>query len=230
VLKCRHGYRSKGNQLIDLTHSPIYFRLYAITDRTLCAPRSLYDVLHALLDAGVPAIQLREKDLSAMEFIKLAEPIAKLCQSYPVKLFINSRVELAINLGVDGVHLPANSASVEEIRPQTKKTFLIGCSVHTLDEARKREREGADFVTYSPIFLTASKPGYGPAVGVDNLRKVAEAVKIPIFALGGITPERASECIRAGAHGVAVMSGLMSPENAVYHAKAFLRRLSRISL
>ena len=157
-----------------------------------------------------------------MEFIKLAEPIVKLCQSYTVKLFINSRVELAMNLGVDGVHLPANSESVEKIQAQITKNLLIGCSVHTLDEARKREREGTDFVTYSPIFLTASKPGYGPAVGVDNLRKVAERIEIPIFALGGITPERASECIRAGAHGVAVMSKLMLPENAVYHAKAFL--------
>ena len=134
-----------------------------------------------------------------------------------------------MDLGADGLHLPWNSVPVREVIKQTNGRFIIGCSVHTLGEAKRREREGADFVTYSPIYPTASKPGYGPAVGLDNLRRVAGAVKIPVFALAGITPERVSECLDAGAYGIAVMSGAMSPEKGTQQAKAYLQQLSRKS-
>ena len=209
----------------EVGHHPIHFGLYAITDRTLCAPRSLYDVIRNLLDVGVSAIQLREKDLSDAKFIKLAHPIYKLCHAYTAQLFINSRIEIAADFGVEGIHLPGDLSPVNEVIERTDGRFIIGCSVHTLDEAKTREMEGADFITYSPIYPTMSKPGYGPAVGLDNLRKVTEAVKIPVFALGGITPDRVSECIDAGAYGVAVMSGVMSPDTGAHQARAYLKKL-----
>ena len=208
----------------SLTH-PLRFRLYAITDRQICAPRTLYDTIRALLDAGVSALQLREKDLSDTEYIKLAEPLFRLCHTYSAQLFINSRIEIATEIGADGLHLPGDSASVEKVIEETNRRFIIGCSVHTLTEAKQRETEGADFITYSPIYPTLSKPGYGPAVGVEGLRKATEGVNIPVFALGGITPERVSECRDAGAYGIAVMSGLMSPENGAQQAKIYLRQL-----
>ena len=206
------------------TH-PLRFRLYAITDRKLCAPRTLYDTIHDLLDVEVSAIQLREKDLSDAEYIKLAEPLCKLCHAYSAQLFINSRIKIAMNVGADGLHLPGDSVSVEKVVKKTNRRFIIGSSVHTLTEAKQRETEGADFITYSPIYPTLSKPGYGPAVGLDGLRKVTEGVNIPVFALGGITPERVSECLDAGAYGAAVMSGVMSPESGAQQAKVYLRQL-----
>ena len=206
------------------THS-LRFRLYAITDRKLCAPRTLYDTIHDLLDVGVSAIQLREKDLSDAEYIKSAEPLCKLCHAYSAQLFINSRIKIAMNVGADGLHLPGDSVSVEKVVKKTNRRFIIGSSVHTLTEAKQRETEGADFITYSPIYPTLSKPGYGPAVGLDGLRKVTEGVNMPVFALGGITPERVSECLDAGAYGVAVMSGVMSPENGAQQAKVYLQQL-----
>ena len=213
--------------MIDTKHRLIDFALYVITDRTLCTSCSLYDVIYDLLEVGVSAIQLREKDLSDAEFIKLAEPIAKLCRTYSAQLFVNSRLVIGMGLGAAGVHLPADAPSVRQIKTQTKERLLIGCSVHTLDRATKREKEGADFITYSPIYPTASKPGYGPAVGVANLGEVVAAVKIPVFALGGISPERVSECVGAGAHGVAVMSGVMLPETGTNQAKAYLQELRK---
>lgn len=204
---------------------PLRFKLYAITDRDLCAPRTLYDTIHNLLDVGVPAIQLREKDLSDAEYIKLAEPLCKLCHTYSAQLFINSRIEIAMNIGADGLHLPGDSASVQKVIEETNDRFIIGSSVHTLAEAKQRETEGADFITYSPIYPTLSKPDYGPVVGVEALQNVAEGINIPVFALGGITPERVSDCLDAGAYGVAVMSGVMLPENGVQQAKAYLQRL-----
>ena len=206
------------------TH-PLRFKLYVITDRGLCAPRTLYDTIHDLLDVGVSAIQLREKDLSDAEYIKLADPLCQLCHAYSAQLFINSRIKIAMEIDADGLHLPGNSASVRKVIEETNRHFIIGCSVHTLVEAKQRENEGADFITYSPIYPTLSKLGYGPVVGVEGLQNVTAGVNIPVFALGGITPERVSECLDAGAYGVAVMSGVMSAENGAQQAKVYLRQL-----
>ena len=201
----------------------IDFRLYAITDRHQCAPTPLTEVISELLDNGVTAIQLREKDLSNSELIRLAQPIAELCRNYKAKLFINTDTRVARNVGADGVHLPANSESARSVKGQVGDDFYVGCSVHSIDAAQKRESEGADFLTYSPIYPTASKPGYGPAVGVESLAKVVAHVQLPVFALGGITPARVTECLAAGAFGVAVMSGVMSPKNAGQRSKRYLK-------
>ena len=203
----------------------IDFRLYIITDRKSCAPTPLVDVVSELLDAGVTAIQLREKDLDDTELLQLAQPIAEACRNYEAKLFINTNTRIALKVGAAGVHLPANAAPVGKIKAQTTDDFHIGCSVHNLDAAQKRETEGADFVTYSPIYPTASKPGYGPAVGIDGLAKVVENVKLPVFALGGITPTRVTECLAVGAFGVAVMSAVMVPTNAKEQARRYLDTL-----
>ena len=203
------------------------FRLYAITDRRLCAPVSLIQIVRSLLDAGVKGIQLREKDLDDTELGPLAEEIAGLCGAHGAKLFINSRIGIALDVRASGVHLPANAPSVREMLERDHGRLIIGCSVHSLEEARKREEEGADFVTFSPVYGTASKPGYGPAAGIEKLAEVSRAVRIPVFALGGITPERVAECLRAGAYGVAVMSGLMSAEGAGQRAALYLRQFGR---
>ena len=203
----------------------INFRLYLITDRHRCAPTPLADVVSELLDAGITAIQLREKDLSDAELIGLARPIAELCRNYEAKLFMNTSTHIALEVGATGVHLPANAESVEVIKAQTTDELSVGCSVHSFNAAQKREMEGADFVTYSPIYRTASKPGYGPAVGIACLKEVTEGIKLPVFALGGITPARVAECLTAGAFGVAVMSGIMSPTSAEEQARRYLDAL-----
>ena len=203
----------------------INFKLYAITDRHRCAPTPLVDVVSELLDVGITAIQLREKDLSDPELIKLARPIAELCRNYEAKLFINTNIRVALEIGATGMHLPAAAGSVDAVKAQSDDCLYAGCSVHSLDAAQKREAERADFVTYSPIYPTASKPGYGPAVGIAGLTEVAESVNLPVFALGGITPAWVAECLAAGAFGVAVMSGIMSPTSAGEQARNYLDAL-----
>ena len=133
-------------------------------------------------------------------------------------------------MGAAGVHLPADAESVETVvggvcNPDSNENLYIGCSVHSLEAAQRRAAEGADFVTYSPIYPTVSKPGYGPAVGITGLAAVVERVRLPVFALGGITPARVAECLTAGAFGVAVMSGVMSPENVGKQARRYLDAL-----
>lgn len=202
----------------------VCFNLYAITARHRCTPTPLFDVISELLDAGVRAVQLREKDLDARALSQLAKPIAERCRRYDAALFINGNVKVALDVGATGVHLPVSATA------RANETLQLGCSIHNFDEAKKREAEGADFITYSPIYLTASKPGYGPAVGVENLKRLAKRVKIPVFALGGIAPERVAACMEAGAAGIAVMSGVMSPTGAGEEAQRYLNALSPLDI
>ena len=154
----------------------------------------------------------------------------ELCHNYEAKLFINTHRNVASDVGAAGIHLPANAEFVGSAKEtETGEAFYIGCSAHSLDAAKKREEEGADFLTYSPIYPTASKPGYGPAVGTARLAEVVDGVKLPVFALGGITPARVHECLAAGAYGVAVMSGVMSIKDAGIQAKRYLDFLTSAS-
>ena len=203
----------------------IDFNLYVITNRHLCAPKSLLTVISEILDVGVSAIQLREKDLDEVALYELAKPISDLCQTNNASLFINTNVQVAIDVGAVGVHLPDIDVSVDKVKAQSNSDFLIGCSIHGVDTAKKRETQGADFITYSPIYPTASKLGYGPSVGVANLEKLVKQIKLPVFALGGITPARAGECLETRAAGVAVMSGIMSPTGAGKRAEVYLSAL-----
>ena len=199
----------------------IDFKLYVITDRKRCAPKPLLEVVSEILDAGVKAIQLREKDLDEKSLFELAEPISELCKRYQAHLFINTNLQVAIDVDVAGVHLPDNNTSVNEVREEANKDILIGCSIHSIENAKKRETEGADFITYSPIYPTYNRPG----VGIEKLKLLANEVDVPMFALGGITPDRVNECLAAGASGIAVMSGIIRPSGADEKAKAYLSEL-----
>jgi thiamine-phosphate pyrophosphorylase len=192
------------------------FRLYAITDRKRCAPRPLLEVVGELLEAGVRGFQIREKDLDPGELARLAGPIVRLCRQYRARVLVNSHIRVALETGADGIHLPASAQMHDEHRE-----LLIGRSIHSPEERDER----ADFVVYGPVFPTNSKPG-GPAKGVEGLRQAAQTSPVPVFALGGITPPRVGDCLRAGAFGVAVLSGLMRPEGAGVWARAYLEELA----
>ncbi len=205
----------------------IDFKLYVITDRKRCSPKPLLTVVSEILDAGVKAIQLREKDLDDKSLFQLAQPISAICNDYGAHLFINSNVQVAIDVGGAGVHLPDNETAVNQVREQANNDILIGCSIHNIEIAKKREREGADFITYSPIYSTISKPDYDQVVGIEKLEKLANEVQLPLFALGGVTPNRVYECVNAGASGIAVMSGIMGPTGADHKSKEYLNALYR---
>lgn len=199
----------------------IDFKLYAITDRRLCKPKLIQDYVASLLDTGVRAIQLREKDLSDTELRSVAVPINHICKAYSAKLFINSNINIATDVGVDGVHLP--ESLLDTIQKAKARNLLVGCSVHDLDVAQKVQVAGANFVTYSPIYPTMSKPN--PAVGLKSLRRIVGSLDIPVFALGGITPSKVPECLNSGAFGVAAMSSVMSYETGIDQAKNYLKQI-----
>ncbi|NPA32953.1 MAG: thiamine phosphate synthase [Aquificae bacterium] len=174
-------------------------RFYAITDRRRYGEDFLGTV-ERILERGVRMLQLREKDLPAGELYSLAKRVRELTKRYGALLFINERVDVALAVRADGVHLPERSlppSVVKRIAP----SLLVGYSAHSLKSALFAQRQGADFITLSPIFKTTSHPEAKP-LGLEELSRVSRALEIPVYALGGVTRERVRECLER-AHGVA---------------------------
>jgi thiamine-phosphate diphosphorylase len=177
--------------------------LLLLTDRRQSehAGRTLTETVHRAVDAGANAFVLREKDLPPHERAALA---SELRRTVPL-LLVASDSDLAIDVGADGVHLAARDRMPAPEHPE----LMIGRSCHDATTVRSAIAEGASYVTLSPVFESASKPGYGPALGLDTLAGHPGHV----WALGGITPRRAAACIRAGATGIAVMGAVMAATN-----------------
>jgi len=206
----------------------VEFALYLITDRTLCKPKTLPATVAAACRAGVRAVQLREKDLSPREVLALARRIQAVADRCGAQLFINDRVDIAQAVGAAGVHLTERSISVEAARAILGPRALIGVSTHSVRGAVAAEKGGADFVTFGPIFPTRSKGPDVRAAGLGGLKRVAERVSIPVFAIGGITPDRAAECLRAGASGIACISAVMAAPNVRSAVRAFREAMGRL--
>lgn len=192
--------------------------LYLITDRNQTLARPLRDVVKTALEGGVRMIQLREKDLSGNELFNLARELRLLTRKYGSRLLINDRIDIAIAVEADGVHLGHQSISVQDVRQVFKtsstiphpSSLLIGVSTHSLEEALNAQSDGADFITFGPVYITPSKAAYGQPVGTDKLKEAAEAVNIPIYALGGIRRENIEDVLNAGVYGVAMISNIMA--------------------
>lgn len=200
------------------------FRLYLVTDRTQTGGRPLTDVVEECLAAGLRAVQLREKDLPETEFTALARSMREVTRRHGARLFINGRLDVALAVGADGLQRGHDALTLAVLRSRAPG-LCIGASVHSVEEARAAERDRADFIVFGPVYDTPSKRGYGPPQGVEALAKVTGAVNIPVFAIGGITPERVADVRAAGARGVAVISAILPAERPGEATKAFIEAL-----
>jgi thiamine-phosphate pyrophosphorylase len=189
---------------------PVDFRLLLVTDRHQVRGRSFLTVLQHAIQAGVQAIQLRERDLSTSELLSLAGAIQAMTTPKAVSLIMNDRVDLAMALELQGVHLRADSLSICSTRRMIGPHRLIGVSTHSAEEVRRASHDCADYVVFGPIFDTPSKRSFGPPLGLDLLADVCRHSSIPIFAIGGVTCERVPKVRQAGAHGVAVIGALLT--------------------
>jgi thiamine-phosphate pyrophosphorylase len=186
---------------------------YFITDRTrLSRGEELVSVLGRVAAAGVEMVQVRERDLRAGELEVLVTEAIRRTADRGVKILVNDRLDVALACGAAGCHLPVAGLPVKEVRRVSPPGFLIGVSTHHLEEAIVAEANGADFLVFGPVFPTTSKPG-APSAGVLALADVARSVRIPVFALGGITPERVEEVASAGVAGVAGISAFTSEDS-----------------
>jgi thiamine-phosphate pyrophosphorylase len=186
------------------------FPLYLITDRHQTLGRPLLTPVRQALGVGVRAVQLREKDLGTRALMDLASELLGLIRERGALMLVNDRVDLVLALGADGVHLRSDSMPVSIARRLLGPERLIGASAHSAEAVRRAEVEGADFAVLGPVYQTASKGSYGAPIGLRPIEEAGRRCRIPVFAIGGITPARIREVRRAGAFGVAVISSILS--------------------
>ena len=185
-------------------------RFLAISDGRQSPGAPFRDWVRRLSASGVDALQVREKAATDRDRYELALE-ARAAAAGALTLLVNGRADIAIAAGLDGVHLPAAGLPLELLRELLGSDALIGLSTHHLEEVERAAAEGADYVTFGPVYATPSKAADGPPVGLAGLARAA-AAGLPVIALGGITMERAGECFAAGAHGIAAIRMFARPE------------------
>ena len=185
--------------------------ILVITDRRMAA-RPLRDVVADAIDGGCRWILLREPDLSTADLVALGGPIATLCVDAGTTLSVSADLDAAVSLAASGIHLPqrlANADMMAQCRERLCDDAMVGASCHSSQEAGTAHALGADYITMSPVYLTESKPGYGPALGPDRLGEMAREYDFPVLGLGGIKPETVPDIRNSGAAGFAVMGDIM---------------------
>ena len=191
----------------------IDYSLYLVTDRKLARGRSTLDIAQAAVSGGVTCVQLREKDCSTLEFIEEALAIKNFLNTREVPLIINDRLDVALAVRADGVHLGQSDMPLEMARKIVGRSMLIGISAESVQDAVEAEKGGADYLGVSPIYATPTKSDTAPPLGLEGLQEIRKRVKIPLAAIGGLNESNAAEVIRHGADGVAVVSAIVAADD-----------------
>lgn len=200
------------------------FQLHVITDGQRKV-EELQSIVAKAVRGGADIIQLRYKSAPALDLYTLGQAIHPLIREAGAGLLINDRVDVALALGARGVHLAAKSLPIPAVRPLLdSQKHLIGCSVHSVEEAIAAEAKGVDYITYGHIYATNSKPGLPPR-GLDALRNVVEAVNIPVLAIGGITLQNIDEILTTGIAGIAVIGAVMADEDPEMAARQLREKM-----
>ena len=186
------------------------YSLYLVTDRTLSLGRSTVEVVAAAVSGGVTCVQLREKHCSTREFLEEARRVRELLVGTGVPLIINDRLDVALAVAADGVHLGQNDMHISDARRLVGERLVIGISAESVADAIRAEAEGADYIGVSPVFTTPTKMDTAPPLGLEGLREIRRAVSLPLVAIGSIRHDNAAEVLRAGADGLAVVSAIAS--------------------
>ena len=197
--------------------------LYLVTDRALAKGRPLSWVVEEAVRGGVTAVQLREKDCPTREFVEIAGEMKRMLDGHGVPLIINDRVDVALAVGADGVHIGQADMPYRAVRRLVGKKMLIGLSVETPAQADEAESLDASYLGVSPIFITPTKAELRTAWGLEGLKKLRARSRHKLIAIGGINESNAAGVIRAGADGIAVVSAICAA-NDPRQAAAQLRQ------
>jgi thiamine-phosphate pyrophosphorylase len=186
------------------------------------------EVVEQMIDGGVDLIQVRAKTCPSPEIVKIATTLRDITRRRGVPLVINDHPEIARSVQAEGVHLGQDDLPIAEAREIAGPDCVIGKSTHSVDQAIRAFYEGADYIGFGPVFATPTKPDYAP-VGLEEIRKVHDAVRIPIFCIGGITLDNLPEVIAAGARRVVIVSGLLLAHDIALYARSAKELLNRPS-
>jgi len=191
----------------------IDYSLYLVTDRDLSRGKATLEIVKAAIYGGVTCVQLREKNCSTLEFIKEALSVKEYLKKHNIPLNINDRVDVAQAVGADGVHLGQTDMPLIMAKDILKGSMIIGISVESREDAIRAEKDGADYIGISPIFATPTKTDTATPLGLEGLKEISKAVKLPKVAIGGLNKENAGEVILNGADGIAVVSAIVSADD-----------------
>lgn len=204
----------------------IDYAVYVITDRRAAGERSILEVVQAAIRGGATVIQLREKEGKVREVLALGRALQELTRAAGLPLIVNDRLDLALALDADGVHVGQDDMPADMARKLLGPDKLLGVSVETVAQAQAAEAAGADYLGVGDIFGTPSKPDARAPIGLARLVEIARSVAIPVIGIGGITRSNAAAVIQAGAVGVAVISAVMgapAPEAAARELRSIVR-------
>jgi thiamine-phosphate pyrophosphorylase len=189
------------------------YSLYLVTDRGLSLGRSNLEVIQAAVEGGVTLVQLREKEATTREFYQEGLQIKDYLLSKNIPLIVNDRIDIALALNADGVHLGQEDMPVDLARKILGQQKIIGASVLTREEAKAAETLGADYLGLSPIFTTETKPELREQIGIEGIPHLKRAVKIPVVGIGSMNQSNAYRVVKAGLDGIAVVSAVCSQED-----------------
>lgn len=214
--------KTSQNNGLDFLH------VYLISDFSRHQAAPVAERLEKALQGGIRALQLREKNLSPKELLARAIEIKPVLKKFGAKLFINDRADIAQIIGADGVHLTESSVPAGEIKDKFPG-LIVGVSTHAKEGALSAEAEGADFITFSPVYETPSKTQFGPPQGPGRLGEIVKSVRLPVLALGGIKLNRVPEVLEQGAHGVAVISGVWDSQDIKQQASEYMHHFGGVA-
>lgn len=196
--------------------------LYLITDRHQVGTRGLPAAVDDAMRGGVRAVQLREKDLPHRDLLSLATDLKVLTARAGARLLINGRLDIMLAVDADGVHLPTDGLPARAVRRVVGPNKFLGVSTHSIQEVARAADDGADFVTFGPVYETPSKTRYGQPTGLRALEDACRGAQVPVYALGGITLARIPDVMAVGAHGVAIIAEIISSRNISAAARSCL--------
>jgi thiamine-phosphate pyrophosphorylase len=199
--------------------------LYLVTSQVLSAGRSTEDIVEAALRAGVRLIQLREKGLPLRDLLRLADRVRQLTRAAGALMIVNDRLDVALAVGADGVHLGQEDLPVERAR-QVAPDLILGASSHSVEEARAAEAEGASYVNIGPLFPTRTKEWTSDFLGLEGLTRIAPVLGVPFTVMGGIKEHHIPDLRRAGAHTLAVVTAITAADDPERAACALLKALA----
>ena len=186
--------------------------LYAVTDRSWLGDKTLYSQVESALRGGATFVQLREKELDDADFLEEAKEIQKLCREYKVPFVINDNVEIAAEIGADGVHVGQSDMEAGDVRRKLGPEKIIGVSAQTVEQALRAQEQGADYLGVGAVFPTGSKAD-AVEVSRETLKEICRAVDIPVIAIGGISRENVMELRGSGICGIAVISAIFAQKD-----------------
>lgn len=193
--------------------------LYLVTDRGLCGGRPLEEVVRLAVEGGASCVQLREKDLSTREFVETASAVKSILRPSGVPLVINDRVDVALAVGAEGVHIGQGDMPYETARRLMGRSAIIGLSVETWEDVEEARDLDADYLGVSPVFPTPTKTDTRSAWGLEGLARIRAYVKHPLVAIGGMNRQNAAAAVRAGADSIAVVSAICSAPDPFREAR-----------